>query len=163
MVPERTARSHLGIGVVLSRTGKLAAALEEYGGRWTSFRKWPTTTVNVFYYQDALARTHNIMGRLQARLKLLDAAVIAIGTGLTIRQKVAAADPKSVYSKNGLGDSLAARGWVRLQTSQPALAAADLRRAIELWARNPDPRIGERFERLGAGSWLGWERTRSPA
>jgi hypothetical protein len=94
-----------------------------------------------------LAKSHLAIGRLHAREKQFAEAFAALETGLALCQKVADADPKRAERARQLGSGHAIRGWARVRADQPALAAADLRRALELWAKTPPQDIEMRFER----------------
>src|SRR5262249_38093319 len=67
-----------------------------------------------------------------------------------IRQKLARADPKNTEYTTDLGYSYAYRGWALLRSGQQPKAAADLRQAVELWARASAPNTETRFERSRA-------------
>src|SRR5262249_47699023 len=74
----------------------------------------------------------------------------AIDAGLAIREKLARVDPKNTDYATDLGYSHAYRGWVLVQSGQPSQAAAELRQAVELWARTKAPNTETRFERSRA-------------
>lgn len=97
-----------------------------------------------------LAEAHNNLGRLLARQKRFAEAFTALDAGLAIAQKVAAADPKNTGYTSDLGLNRAYRGWALVRSGQPSKAAADLRRALELWAKGLAPRPETRFERSRA-------------
>jgi hypothetical protein len=85
-----------------------------------------------------------------ARQKRFPEAFTALDTSLTIRQKLAKADPENNTYGLGLGTGHAFRGGARVRAGQPAEAAADLKRALELWAKVPDPDVEKQFERSQA-------------
>ena len=60
------------------------------------------------------------------------------------------AGPTNTAYTNHLGYSHAYRGWALVRSGQPSKAAADLRRAIELWAKQAAPNPETRFERSPA-------------
>jgi tetratricopeptide (TPR) repeat protein len=97
-----------------------------------------------------LAKSHLAIGRLHAREKRFAEAFTALDTGLALCQKLTDADPKRTEYALQLGDSHAYRGWARVRAGQPAEAAADLRRVLELWAKSPPQDIEMRFERARA-------------
>jgi hypothetical protein len=66
---------------------------------------------------------------------------------LAIRQKLAAANPTDTQYTNHLGYSYAYRGAARVRAGQPAEAAADLRRVLELWTKLPNLGNEEHVER----------------
>jgi hypothetical protein len=63
---------------------------------------------------------------------------------------LARADPNHAFWRRTLGESHAFRGGARVRAGQPAEAAADLRRALELWARLPRLDIEIQVERSRA-------------
>jgi tetratricopeptide (TPR) repeat protein len=93
----------------------------------------PTSPV----FQHDLAIANNDLGRLLARKKRYAEAFSAIDAGLAILSKLAEANPKNPEYANALGYSHASRGWALVEFGQPSKAAADLRRALELWAKAP--------------------------
>src|SRR5262249_30056162 len=101
-------------------------------------------------YQRDVASAHNDLGGQLIRQKRFAEAFTAIDAGLAIRKKLAEADPKTTEYRIHLGYSHAYRGWARVRAGQPAKAAADLRRAVELWAKDPAQESTTRFERSRA-------------
>ena len=91
----------------------------------------------VSMYQDQLAVAHNNIGRRLARQKRLAEAFTAIDAGLVIHRKLADAHPENPQYTEHLGESIAIRGRALFGSGQPSQAAADLRRAVELWAKVP--------------------------
>ncbi|HEV3341470.1 MAG TPA: hypothetical protein VG125_13965, partial [Pirellulales bacterium] len=77
-------------------------------------------------------------------------AFTALDAGLALRQKLAEAGPTNTEYTNHLGFSHAYRGWALVRSGQPSQAAADLRRAVELWAKDPATNTETRFERSRA-------------
>src|SRR5437868_2940379 len=69
--------------------------------------------------------------------------VAEAGAGVQTRLDV---DPKTTLHTFNRGWSHALRGWALVRAGQPA-AAADLRRAVELWARLPGLDVETRFKR----------------
>jgi tetratricopeptide (TPR) repeat protein len=141
------AGTHGKIGDVLSRGGKPTEALEAQRKALAIRQKWADSNLANNQFQPELAASHLAIGRLHAREKRFAEAFAAIETGLALCQKLADADPKRTDYVPQLGNSHAFRGWARVRAGQPALAAADLRRALELWAKNPPQDIEMRFER----------------
>ena len=96
--------------------------------------------------------------RLDLRQQRFPEAFTALDAGLAIGQKLAGTHPKSTQHTNLLGYSHAYRGCALVRSGQPSRAAADLRRALELWAQesNPDPETGaERSRALALLAGLG--------
>jgi hypothetical protein len=55
--------------------------------------------------------------------------------------------PSVVRCRTRLGESHGYRGWAHWKAGQPGQAAADLRRAVELWGKVPTPTPAVLFER----------------
>ncbi len=72
-----------------------------------------------------------------ARQKRLAEAFTAIDAGLAIHRKLANTHPENAEYTEQLGEGHASRGWALIRSGQPSQAAADLRRAVELWAKVP--------------------------
>jgi tetratricopeptide (TPR) repeat protein len=142
--------SHDNIGVVLSQMGKPAEAMEAYRKALDILQKLAADNPAPRWFHGALAQSHDNIGRLLARQKRFAEAFTALDAGLTIRQKWAEEDPKTPFLTSYLGDSHASRGWARVRAGQPTEAAADLRQAVALWAKDPSPDIGKRFEKSRA-------------
>jgi len=87
---------------------------------------------------------------LLAREQRFAEAFTAIDAGLAIRQKLVKADAKNTEYATDLGYSHAYRGWALVRADQASNAAADLRQAVELWARAKAPNTETRFERSRA-------------
>src|SRR5262249_19661721 len=104
----------------------------------------------VIRFQRTLAQSHNLIGRLLAGQQRFTEAFTALDAGLAIRQKLTEADPKNMEYPTDLGYSHAYRGWALVRAGQPSKAAADLRQAVELWARAKAPNTETRFERSRA-------------
>jgi hypothetical protein len=57
-----------------------------------------------------------------------------------------------------LGHAHSNRGWARLHAGQPDVGAADLRRALQLWSKDPAPTIETRVEKARALALLAGQR-----
>jgi tetratricopeptide (TPR) repeat protein len=101
-------------------------------------------------YQFELSQAHDVLGWLLARQKRFAEAFAALDAGLAIRQKLANSNPNNPNLAALVGYSYHDRGAARVWSGQPAEAAADLRRAVELSAKNPAPDPETRFERSRA-------------
>ena len=145
---------HNKIGNVLAQTGKAPEALEAYHNALAISQKLADADPTFVWYQAILARSHNNIGQLYAEQKRFAEAFIALDAGLAIRRKLAEAEPENPERASELGESLFSRGRARVRVSQPAQAAADLRQAVEHWAKNLGLTIGMRFERARALSLL---------
>jgi tetratricopeptide (TPR) repeat protein len=144
------AKIHGWMGFALSRAGKSEEALLAFGKALPMFQKLADANPAVTQFQSDLAWVHNNFGWLLARQKRFAEAFTALDAGLAIRQKLAEADPKNTAHTNDLGYSHAYRGWALVRSGQLSQAAADLRRAVELWAKVPAPDVETRLERSRA-------------
>jgi serine/threonine-protein kinase len=137
--------AHGNIGIVLSKTEKPAEALKEYEEALAILQKLANANRAVTKFQSDQAECHNCIGQLHAREKRFPEAFTALDRGLAIRQKLVDAHPTITPYTIQLGDSHASRGWTHVRAGHPALAAADLRRALALWdkekALNPEARF----------------------
>jgi tetratricopeptide (TPR) repeat protein len=143
-------KAHANIGYALSQAGKLKEATEAHQKGLPIYQKLVDANPTVTGYKPELARASNNLGRLLARQKRFTEAFTALDAGLAIRQKLAEADPTNTEYTNHLGYSHAYRGWALVRSGQPSKAAADLRRALELWAKQPAPDPETLFERSRA-------------
>jgi tetratricopeptide (TPR) repeat protein len=125
--------------------GKPAEALEAYDKALAIWQKLADANPKVIEFQCDLANLHNNRGRALASQNRFSEAFTAFDASLTISQK--AADAKTILPTINLGWSFAFRGWARVRGGQPNEAAADLRRAVELWAKVPALDLEARFER----------------
>jgi tetratricopeptide (TPR) repeat protein/tRNA A-37 threonylcarbamoyl transferase component Bud32 len=149
------AASHNSIGYLLSLTGKLSEALQAFQEALTIRRKLAEENPTVTKFQRALAQSDNLIGRLLARQQRFAESLTALDAGLGIRQKLVNADPKNREYTTDLGYSYAYRGWALVRSGQPSpQAAADLRQAVELWAKSSAPNTETRFERSRAFALL---------
>jgi tetratricopeptide (TPR) repeat protein len=141
------ANIHINMVSLLSHTGKPEEALPVCRDLLAISQKLADATPTVPRRQLQLASVYNDLGRLLARLKRFAEAFTALDTSQTICQKLAAADPKNTENTNQLGFSHAYRGWALVQSGQAPKAATDLRRAVELWAKETAPNTDTRSER----------------
>jgi tetratricopeptide (TPR) repeat protein len=153
------ASTSIGLASVrLRKTGKSAEAMEAQLKALAIYEKLVNANPTRPDYQSWVAMAHNERGLALAHQKRFAEALTAFDTGLAIRQKLAEANPKNTAYATALGDSHARRGGVLVRTGQPSKAAADLRRAVELWpnvaALDPDTRL-ERFRALALLAGLG--------
>jgi tetratricopeptide (TPR) repeat protein len=144
------AHSHSVIGLLLAQTGRPEEAIKSHRKVLAIAQKLSDANPAVSAYQIQLAQAHNDLGGLFARQKRFAEAFTAINAGLAIRKKLAEAGPKDTVDATDLGYSHAWRGWALVRSGQPSTAAADLRRAVELWAKVPAPDPDTRFERSRA-------------
>ena len=141
---------HNNLGYWLARTGRPAEALTAYEKSLGISRKLVDASPTNSAYRSSLAISHNNIGRLHAHEGRLAEAFAAFNTGLAIRQELVDANPTVAMYTEHLGYSYAYRGWARVRANQPKEAAADLRRAVELFAREKSADLETRFERSRA-------------
>ncbi len=140
------ALSHNNLGTVLSETGKPREAEAEFRTAVAIEQKLADDNPAVTEFRFLLSDIQNNLGLLLSRRKRFPEAFTALEAGLAIRQKLRDADPKNINCTSHLGYSYADRGRARVLAGQPALAAADLRRARQLWAKLPKSDVETRFE-----------------
>jgi tetratricopeptide (TPR) repeat protein len=127
--------------------GKSTEALESHQKALAIRQKLADANPAVIKFQRSLAQSCNLLGRLLARQQRFAEAFSAIDAGLAIREQLAQADPKNTEYVTDLGYSHAYRGWALVRSGQRSKAAADLRQAVELWAKAKAPNTETRFER----------------
>ena len=136
-------------------------------GRLAGISEEPTTSdahPAVTAFQADLAVGFINLGWLLARQKHFAEGLTALDTGLAIRKKLVKADPKNAENTIQLGFIHTYRGGALVRSGQPSQAAADLRRAVELWAKVPT--LDPETRLTGRGRWPcwpGWAGTRSSA
>jgi serine/threonine-protein kinase len=135
------------LGWVLARTGQLTQGLEMHQRALAIFQKLADANPTVLYFQLALAHSYQDIGWVLARTGQPATALREYGYSVALFQKLAKADPTGAEYTRGLGFSHAGRAWVRIQTGEPKEAVADLRRALDLWAKCPSQDLELRFER----------------
>jgi tetratricopeptide (TPR) repeat protein len=140
-------RSDLGhayhsICQVLSDQGALAEALAACEKARDIRQKLAEARPTSLDYQRQLAASQIFLGLLHARRKHFPEAFAALDASQTISQKLGDA--------NQLARSHACRGWAHVGAGRPAEAATDLRRAIELWAKEKARDNMLRFEQSHA-------------
>jgi tetratricopeptide (TPR) repeat protein len=144
------AASHSSLGYVLSQTGKLAEALQEHQKALAIRQKLADANPAVAKIQRTSAQSQNLIGRLLARQQRFAEAFAALDAGLAMRQKLAKANPNNTEYATDLGYSYAYRGWALVRSGQQSKAAAELRQAVDLWAKASAPNTETRFERSRA-------------
>jgi tetratricopeptide (TPR) repeat protein len=137
---------HDQIGLLLLQTGKLAEALEAHGKALAILQKLADANPANTKGELGLVPSHCYIGRVLARLQRFPEAFTALDAGVALHSKLVESDPDNTSSRTGLACSLAYRGAARARAGQPPLAAADLRRAVELWASGPS---GDTVQALG--------------
>jgi tetratricopeptide (TPR) repeat protein len=139
---------HWITGDLLWGMGKPEQAMEEYRKLLAINQMLADANPTVLEFQSLLAAAHVNIAWLLARQKRFAEAFTAIDAGLAICRKLAEVDPKTPSYTTSLGFCHQARGWALIRSGQPSKAAADLRQALELWAKDPAPGSpSTRFER----------------
>jgi tetratricopeptide (TPR) repeat protein len=141
---------HSDLGDVLQATGRPSEAEAEYRTALAIQQEIADENPTHIDFRLSLASTQNKVGLQLARAKRFPEAFTAIETGLAILRNQVKADPKNTAYMEDIGWSYAYRGRARVIAGQPALAAADLRRARELWARAPHLGFSTQVERSRA-------------
>jgi eukaryotic-like serine/threonine-protein kinase len=144
------ADSYKNRGWRLSSMGRLKEAEQDFDQALSIRKQLAAVFPTVPDYQRDVATAHNLLGRLLARQKRFAEALTQLDAGLAVRQQLAKAHPKNADYPNDLGYSHAYRGWALVRSGQPSKAAADLRRALELWGKNLAPDTETRLERSRA-------------
>lgn len=144
------AASSGNMGLMLLRVGKAEEAIAAYRQGLAIFQKLGASHRAVGHIQNGLAESYNLLGQALARQQRLAEALTAIDAGLGIRLKLIDADPKNTEYTTDLGVSYAYRGWTLVRLGQPSKAAADLRLALDLWAKVNAVESETRFERSRA-------------
>jgi tetratricopeptide (TPR) repeat protein len=140
------ANSYTNIGTVLERA-RPAAALAAHKKARNILQKLADSSPAVPWFRSDLASSHGNVGRSCVRLERFAEAFAALDTGQALCQKLVDAHPTSVRYVNNLAISHVNRGWAHARAGHAAFAAADLRRALELMARDKAPDLDMRFER----------------
>jgi eukaryotic-like serine/threonine-protein kinase len=144
----RVAVCYTNLGILLGNTGKLAEAEAVHRKALAIYQRLADDNPAATGYRDSLANSHRELGRVLAREKRFPEAFTALDTGLALCQKLADADPEHNWYATALGETYAFRGGARVRAGQPAEAAADLRRCVEVWARVPKLPVDAGFERV---------------
>jgi tetratricopeptide (TPR) repeat protein len=138
------------IGNTLSKTGKLDEAIQAHLKGVAIKQKLLEANPTVPFQQRDLAYSQESLGRLLARQKRFAEAFTTLDAALAMRRKLTETDPKDTRYASELGGSYAYRGCALVRSGSAdgrSKAAADLRRALELWSRREAPESEDRFER----------------
>lgn len=144
------ARGYFGVGKVLMRTGKSAEALATFQKELPIVQKLVDANPAVTDYKMDLVDCQTYIGRLHSLQKQFTEAFTALDLAVAVGEKLTRDTPSNPDYTRSLGNSLAYRGTARFRAGQPAEAAADLRRAVELMARNPTDLLERQLERSQA-------------
>jgi tetratricopeptide (TPR) repeat protein/tRNA A-37 threonylcarbamoyl transferase component Bud32 len=141
---------YTAMAVLFERTGKPAEAVAAYDKARDILRTLADANPKVPEFKSYLARCQYRAGRLLIRLARPAAGLAALDEGYAICQSLADAFPAISRYRLRLGYSHAFRGAAHARAGEGAAAAADLRRAIELWAKTVDRDAEDLFERARA-------------
>jgi serine/threonine-protein kinase len=144
------AASHYNIGELLAQMGRPGEALQAYEKARDIFQKLTDANPIVPKYQRYLAQALNNLGRLQGRFQRFAEAFHALDQAVKLGHHLADAHRTNTDYQTGLGQCHAYRGWAQVHAGHPAEAAADLRRAVELWAKDNSLDLETRFEQSRA-------------
>jgi serine/threonine protein kinase len=135
--------SHYSVGQMLNEMGKPVEALSAHRKALAIRQKLAGANPTVADFQRDLAQSQTSIGRLHAQQGRFADAFTALDAALAILR------PLTGHTSH-VGLSLAYRGWAQARAGKPKEAADDLRRAVELWDKDPAPPIEMRFERARA-------------
>jgi tetratricopeptide (TPR) repeat protein len=141
------AQSYFGVGKVLMRTGKLAEALATFRKELPIVQKLVDANPAVTDFKMDLVDCLRCIGRLHALQQQFAEGFTALDLAVALGEKLTRDTPSNPDYTRGLGNSHADRGMARVRALQPAEAAADLRRAVELLAKYPTDLPERRLER----------------
>jgi tetratricopeptide (TPR) repeat protein len=139
-------KNYYSIGMLRAEMGGLEDALAAYRQALVIRQRLAAANPAVAEYQHDLAWSNIVLGRVLARQQRFAESLTAFDAGVDIRQKLAEADPKNMEYVSDLGYSHHYRGVALLRSAQPPKAAADLRKAVELWAKAKSTNPETRFE-----------------
>jgi eukaryotic-like serine/threonine-protein kinase len=144
------ANNYNSIGSILVDVGKPEQALTAFDQARTRVQKLVDAYPDRPAYQSLLAISHTNAGFAYLQQKQFAKAIPSLDTGQAMYEKLSKAQPTAVEYTTFLGLSHAYRGWARAFSGQPAAAASDLRRALEVWSKLPNPDVDTRFEKARA-------------
>ena len=128
------ANSHLGIGFLLTKTGKLAEALKAYESALAILHKLAEANPTVTKFQSELAAVHNAIGTLLNDTGKQAEASQAHESALAIEQELARNQPSSPDFARYVGATLDDLATIDLHAKRFQEARVRLREAIE-WQR----------------------------
>jgi tetratricopeptide (TPR) repeat protein len=142
---------HYNIGnLLLLKMGKPEEAIASFRKALAIEQKLAEANPKVPDYQSAMASSLNNLGEALVRQKRFAEAFTAIDAGLAIKRKLVEAYPKNKLYSVILSCGHTDRGSALVRSGQPSEAAADLRRAVELFAKDPALDVNARYERSRA-------------
>lgn len=143
-----------GIGDLYLWTGKPAEALEAYRTALPVLTKLAQANPGNTDYQALRSGLHFKIGMSLGRQRRFAEAFAACDEGLGLLQKSLETHPQIYPYIDHLGAGHTYRGSVRVRAGQPTEAAADLRRAIELFDRLTSVELISQLDRSRAQALL---------
>ncbi len=134
------------LGFWLDRIGRPAEALAIHEKALVVRRSLVETNPTISNYRSYLATSHNNIARLHALEGRFAEAFTSFDAALAIRKALVDSNPTEVVYRNHLGYSYAYSGWARVRAGQPAEAAIDLCKAVEVFNREQNQDMQTRFE-----------------
>src|SRR5581483_3807257 len=144
------ARLDDAIGRVHEYTGAPAEALKAFAQARALWQRLAGEAPAIPQYRSELAWNQYHTGRVLVWLRRVPEALPLLDQAQALCQKLTEARPGVPGYVLRLGYSHAFRGAGRVRAGQPAAAAADLRRALGLMAKNTAPDEEDHFERARA-------------
>jgi serine/threonine protein kinase/F0F1-type ATP synthase delta subunit len=148
------AKIQVGLGDILRDARKLTDALKEYQLALSIMQKLTEANPTIPEYRSDMARNCYRIGRVLTRQGRMEDAFLYLDKGQALFQQLVEAHPGNDHYKLYMGYSHIYRGAAHLRAGHPAEAAADLRRALDLHARNKTPDLEDHFHRSHALAML---------
>jgi tetratricopeptide (TPR) repeat protein len=140
------AMSHNTLGILLYNAGKPEQAVTEFRAVQKVFEEMVATNPKIPDYRDRLAMAHNNLAEIRREMGRLADALDGYDRGIALQDGIVKDQPNVVRFRNSLGIALRGRGLVHLASNDPARAAADTVRALELFDGLPARSGAEWFE-----------------
>jgi serine/threonine-protein kinase len=134
---DRLAMNHGNLGWLLTGTGKPAEAEGEYRRALEILGKLSTDNPKVAAYRDAEANNCNNLSVVFRRSGRPAEARALCDRAVGLREALVGENPRGTHYRTGLAENLHNRGLALLAAGDRSAAAADLRRATELYAAEP--------------------------
>jgi eukaryotic-like serine/threonine-protein kinase len=144
---EVLALSYSNRGELLSAMGRLRQAEQDCSQAVSLWKQLANDFPTRAKYRKDLAHGENNLGRLFARQKRFAEAFAALDAAMARGRELVESNAKYREYTDVLRDSHAYRGWALVRSGQPSRATTDLRRALELLAKEPVPDPEVRFQR----------------
>ena len=150
----QSAFGHLGLGLALSHARRLTEAEAEYRNALAIYQKLAGDDPTMPRHRDGVADTANNLavalrrvGRAAETRDLCDRAV-------ALREALIREDPGTASYRSGLAENCLNRALARRATGDSVGAAADLRRATDLYGALPSLAAEQRFRYASARAAL---------